>query len=80
MDISGRDLQQLCVAAKFNTQINRTIRAWIDADTDAKVDSRMIDQWIESDFKTAFNCLRQSTYPMGSTGIKEGAEGIATVY
>ena len=60
MDISGRDLQQLCVAAKFNTQINRTIRAWIDADTDAKVDSRMIDQWIESDFKTAFNCLLNS--------------------
>jgi hypothetical protein len=61
MDISGRDLQQLCLTAKSNAEINRTIRQWLeDAVTDANVDLYTMDQCVERDFRIAFNCLLNS--------------------
>ena len=61
MDSSGRDLQQLCLMAKSNAEISRTIRQWLeDAATDAKTDLCTMDQFIERDFRMAFNCLLNS--------------------
>lgn len=61
MDSSGRDLQQLCLISKSNAEINQTIRQWLeDAVTDAKADLCTMDQFIERDFRMAFNCLLNS--------------------
>ncbi len=59
MDSAGRDLQQLCLAAKSNVAINCKVQEWL-TDPNMTMDFCQDKQGFESDFRTALRCLLNS--------------------
>lgn len=61
MDISRRELQQLFLAAKSSTEIDRKIRECLEnGDATGKMEVSTKEGYVECDFRIAISCLLNS--------------------